>query len=97
MRGAERGNELGQESSMRLSDYVRGQKGRIIKIEGDSESRRRMSEMGFTRGVEVQVVKDAPLTDPVEYLVKGYHVSLRRIQAAKIIMARPNEEAHHHE
>jgi len=91
-------NRMGRTSeTQRLSDYVQGQKGRIVRVQGDDRSRRRMSEMGFTRGMEVQVVKAAPLTDPVEYLVKGYHVSLRREQAAHILMNRPDMEARNHE
>ena len=52
-----------------------------------------MTEMGFTKGAEVKVVKAAPLTDPVEYIIKGYHVSLRREQAEHIIMEPPSLEA----
>ncbi len=91
----ERVDKVGE--ALRLSDYLQGQKGRIIRVQGDDESRRRMSEMGFTKGIEVKVVKAAPLTDPVEYLLKGYHVSLRREQAAHILMDRPNVEARDHE
>ena len=83
--------------TFRLSDYLQGEKGRIIMVQGDPDSRRRMSEMGFTRGNEVQVVKAAPLRDPVEYLVKGYHVSIRREQADHIVMDQPNPEAVSHE
>ena len=83
--------------TVKLSDYGQGQKGRIIKVQGNEESRRRMTEMGFNRGNEVQVVKSAPLTDPVEYIVKGYHVSLRREQASCIIMNQPDKEAGNYE
>jgi Fe2+ transport system protein FeoA len=83
--------------ALRLSDYLEGQTGLIVEVQGDAASRRRMSEMGFIRGSEVKVVKDAPLKDPVEYLVKGYHVSLRRDQAAQILMDRPKVEQRSHE
>lgn len=75
-----------------LSDYLEGQTGRIVQVRGDDDSRRRMCEMGFVRGSEVRVVRQAPLKDPVEYFIKGYHVSLRRDQAAQIVMDRPNME-----
>ncbi|MDQ7781902.1 MAG: FeoA family protein [Desulfomonilaceae bacterium] len=83
--------------ALRLSDFLQGQKGRIVTVRGDGESRRRMCEMGFTRGMEVQVVRAAPLKDPVEYLVKGYHVSLRREQAALILMDRADLEVRNSE
>lgn len=79
--------------TVRLTDYNPGQRGCIVRVQGDNESRRRLSEMGFTRGVEVLVVRNAPLTDPVEYMIKGYHVSLRKEQAAEIVMDRPVTEA----
>ena len=94
MRGAGRANDSeNHRNPTKLSEYVQGQKGRIVKVLGDGESRRRISEMGFTRGAEVQVVKYAPLSDPVEYLVKGYHVSLSRVQAANILVAQSDKEA----
>lgn len=83
--------------ALKLSDYLEGQTGLIVEVQGDVASRRRMSEMGFIRGSEVKVVKDAPLKDPVEYLVKGYHVSLRRDQAAQILMDKPRMEQGSHE
>lgn len=95
---AEGGNSVGMNGeSPALSDYTQGQRGNIVRVHGSDESRRRMSEMGFIRGTEVVVVKDAPLGDPVEYLVKGYHVSLRRDQAARILMDRPGMERRNHE
>ena len=42
--------------------------------------------MGFTRGTELEVVKYAPLTDPIECVLKGYHVSIRRDEAQHVIM-----------
>lgn len=90
-----RGDDM--DKALRLSDYAKGQKGRVMKVQGNDESRRRLSEMGFIRGIEVEVVKAAPLTDPVEYLVKGYHVSLRREQAAEILMDLPIKEELRHE
>lgn len=78
--------------TFKLSDYLEGQTGRIVQVQGDDNSRRRMCEMGFVRGSEVRVVRQAPLKDPVEYFVKGYCVSLRRDQAAQIVMDQPNME-----
>ena len=72
-----------------LRDYKEGQKGRILEVGGEGRFRKRLLEMGFVRGTEVYVEKYAPLLDPIEYVVKGYHVSLRRVEAAKILMSEP--------
>ncbi len=69
---------------MRLSEMREGQSARIIGIEGDPRLRRRIQEMGLTRGSEIYVEKYAPLKDPLELIVKGYHVSLRVREAAEI-------------
>jgi Fe2+ transport system protein FeoA len=72
-----------------LRDYKKGQKGRIREVRGEGRFRKRLLEMGFVRGATVYVEKFAPLLDPVEYIVKGYHVSLRREEAEKILMSEP--------
>ncbi len=72
-----------------LRDYREGDRGRIIDIKGKGKFRTRLLEMGFTKGEEVYVEKYAPLRDPIEFIVKGYHVSLRRDEAEKIIMTEP--------
>ncbi len=69
---------------MRLSEMREGQSARIIGIEGDPRLRRRIQEMGLTRGSEIYIEKYAPLKDPLELIVKGYHVSLRVREAAEI-------------
>jgi Fe2+ transport system protein FeoA len=48
-----------------------------------------MMEMGFVTGTQISVVKYAPLADPIELLVKGYHLTLRKQQAAFILMSEP--------
>jgi len=64
-----------------LSDLNEGEEGIIIKIKGRSQFRHRLSEMGFIAGRKIAVVKKAPMRDPVEYLVMGYHISLRNNDA----------------
>jgi ferrous iron transport protein B len=64
-----------------LSDLNEGEEGIIIKIKGRSQFRHRLSEMGFIAGRRIVVVKKAPMRDPVEYLVMGYHISLRNSDA----------------
>ena len=46
--------------------------------------RRRLMDMGMVRGIEVELLKAAPLGDPLEYLLRGYHLSLRKIEAQAI-------------
>ena len=72
-----------------LGDYKEGQRGRVLELRGEGGFRKRLREMGFVKGAEVYVEKYAPLYDPVEYIIKGYHVSLRREEAEKILMDEP--------
>ncbi|MDR1623880.1 MAG: ferrous iron transport protein B [Tannerellaceae bacterium] len=69
---------------MRLSELRTGEKGIIVKVTGRGGFRKRIIEMGFIRGKEVEVIRNAPLKDPVHYRVMGYDVSLRRSEAALI-------------
>ncbi|MCQ2252160.1 MAG: ferrous iron transport protein B [Bacteroidales bacterium] len=56
----------------------------ITKIKGRGTFRKRIMEMGFVKGKKVHVVKQAPLSDPIEYEIMGYHVSLRKSEAQMI-------------
>ena len=69
---------------MDLSELRQGQTATIARVGGEGPFRRRLLEMGFLRGTEVYVEKYAPLKDPVELILKGYHVSLRVDEAARI-------------
>lgn len=69
---------------MKLSELKNNQKAIIVKVRGRGAFRKRILEMGFVKGQEVKVIKYAPLKDPVEYLIMGYMVSLRRSEAALI-------------
>ncbi len=72
--------------TLRLEDLRNGEEAEIVKILGDGPFRIRLMEMGFVPGAKVRVVRYAPLKDPVEYEIKGYHVSLRHEEAAKILV-----------
>jgi Fur family ferric uptake transcriptional regulator len=69
---------------MRLSDLKQGQRAVIEQVGGSGALRRRILEMGITKGTSVYVEKYAPLKDPVELIVKGAHVSLRVEEASQI-------------
>jgi Fe2+ transport system protein FeoA len=64
-----------------------GQKATIVSIGGASALRRRFAEMGIVRGETILIERHAPLGDPVEYLIKGYHLALRKEEAAQIEVA----------
>ena len=68
-------------SNRLLSDLQTGDEAVVIKINGQGAFRKRITEMGFVKGKKVKVIKNAPLLDPVEYEIMGYHVSLRRSEA----------------
>jgi len=67
-----------------LSELKEGQTATVVRVGGDGPFRRRLVEMGFLRGTDVYVEKYAPLRDPIELILKGYHVSLRMDEAARI-------------
>lgn len=69
---------------MRLSELKTGEKAVIVKVYGHGGFRRRIVELGFVRGKVVECVMNAPLNDPVDYKIMGYHISLRRSEAAMI-------------
>ncbi len=75
----------------RLSDLPTGGRGVIVHVLGQGAFRKRISEMGFVKGQEVKVVKNAPLRDPVEYEIMGYKVSLRRSEAGLVEVVSPEE------
>ncbi len=67
-----------------LFDLQQGDSGVITKVKGRGAFRKRITEMGFVKGKKVTVVKAAPLQDPIEYKIMGYHVSLRKSEAILI-------------
>ncbi len=67
-----------------LGEMVAGQKGRLTGFDLDPEQRHRLLEMGLTVGTEFELVRFAPMGDPMEIKVRGYHLSLRKREAAGI-------------
>ena len=61
-----------------------GQKATINRVGGTSALRRRFVEMGILKGETILIERHAPLGDPVEYFIKGYHLALRKEEAAQI-------------
>jgi Fe2+ transport system protein FeoA len=67
-----------------LSELAPGERGRVAKVGGDPEAARRLMEMGLMRGSDVEVVRLAPLGDPLEVRVRGFMLTLRRAEAEHI-------------
>lgn len=63
-----------------------GQVGRIVEVQGQDALAQRLMEMGLLEGEEVAVVGVAPLGDPIELRLTGYRLSLRRAEAARILV-----------
>lgn len=75
---------------MNLDELHKGEQGEVIKVNAKGPFKKRLLEMGFITGATVKVVKYAPLKDPVEYELKGYHVSLRHEEAQQIEIKKIN-------
>lgn len=69
---------------IRLSDLEVNGKCRVTKISGSKMIKKRLLEMGFVRGTEICLKKVAPLADPMELVLKGYHLFLRREDAKDV-------------
>jgi Fe2+ transport system protein FeoA len=73
---------------MRLSEIETGQVVQVVRIAGHSSFRRRLMELGLVPGTRVELVRVAPLGDPVELLVRGASLSIRKAEAGVIEVAR---------
>lgn len=73
-------------SMQTLKDVKIGKTATVLKVEGQGALRRRIMDMGITKGVEIYVRKVAPLGDPIEVTVRGYELSLRKADAEMILV-----------
>lgn len=69
---------------MTLDEIYPGNRVTILKNKASGKVKQRLMDMGFHRGVEIKVVRNAPLVDPVEFMMDGQHVSLRHDEAKDI-------------
>ena len=69
---------------MTLSEVKPGQTVKVVRLNGEGAVKRRIMDMGLTKGTEVAVRKIAPLGDPIELTVRGYELSIRKDEAAAI-------------
>ena len=77
-------NQKGTLKLKTLRDIKVGARGKVAKVHGEGALRRRIMDMGVTKGVEIYVCKVAPLGDPIEITVRGYELSLRKADAEMI-------------
>ena len=69
-----------------LKDIKVGSSATVVRLEGEGAIKRRIMDMGITKGTEILVKKVAPLGDPIELTVRGYQLSIRKDDAKKIIV-----------
>lgn len=69
-----------------LKEIPCGQTARVSRLTGEGPVKRRIMDMGITKGIDIYVRKTAPLGDPVEVMVRGYELSLRKADAEMIIV-----------
>lgn len=71
---------------MTLREVKPGKSVSVVKLTGEGALKRRIMDMGITRGVQILVRKVAPLGDPIEVNVRGYELSLRKSEAESIVV-----------
>ena len=70
-----------------LDQLLPGQSATIQQIGGRGSFRRRVMDLGLTNGAEIEMIQATPLGDPIEYVVNGYHLTLRRAEARVIVVS----------
>ena len=69
-----------------LSEFSVGERGSVKAFSGEGKMRRRLFDMGVTPGAEIFLRKKAPLGDPLEVTIRGYELTLRKTEAACVVM-----------
>jgi ferrous iron transport protein A len=77
-------NHCGTPDTCGLNKLGIGCCGSVVAVGGDTDLRRRLLEMGFCNGASVEVIRRAPMGDPIEFRLRGYHLSLREEQARHV-------------
>ena len=80
-------NHCGSPATCQLNQLGIGCRGMVVAVGGDADLRRRLLEMGFCNGAAVEMVRRAPLGDPIEFRLRGYCLSLRDEQARHVQIA----------
>ena len=86
-------NHTGTLDTCELNTLGIGCSGCVVAVGGDPHVRRRLLEMGFCNGASVEVVRRAPLGDPIEFRLRGYFLSLREEQAKFVTVSSASQPA----
>jgi len=82
------GNDLLEYQETTLDTLSPGEKARILKVRVKGAARRKLFDMGMVAGAEIELVRNAPLGDPMDYRIKGYHLSIRKAEAKQIFISK---------
>lgn len=77
---------MSQDNPIHLSHLQPGDEAKVLRVLAQGPIQQRLLEMGFIRGVHLKIEKLAPLGDPMELVIKGYHLSLRREEGDCILV-----------
>ncbi|MDT2828055.1 ferrous iron transport protein A [Enterococcus viikkiensis] len=80
-----------QQSWISLDQLKIGEQGTVVNVHGSGAIKRRLMDMGLTKGTKIKVVKLAPLGDPMELRIRGYELSLRKNESEMIVVAKEAE------
>jgi ferrous iron transport protein A len=69
-----------------LAQLAPGDRGRVVSVAGDADASRRLMDLGLIRGTTVEVIRRAPLGDPMEVKLRGFMLTLRRAEAEHIMV-----------
>ena len=78
----------------KLNEFSVGEEGIVINVEGEGKIKRRLFDMGVTPGAHVLMQKKAPLGDPIQILIRGYELTLRKNEGVYVMMKVTKEAPH---
>ena len=78
----------------KLNEFSVGEEGIVINVEGEGKIKRRLFDMGVTPGAHVLMQKKAPLGDPIQILIRGYELTLRKNEGVYVMMTVTKEAPH---
>jgi len=84
--GSAMAEKRGEKEAFTVKDLKPGERGKVLNIKGKGDLKKRLLDMGMVPGTEIKLEKVAPLGDPIDILIKGYHLSLRREEAKQILL-----------
>ncbi|MGI6009703.1 MAG: FeoA family protein [Methanomethylophilus sp.] len=77
---------------MKLGDMERGETATVVRVTGSGQVRKRILDLGLTRGAKVTLVRKAPLGDPIEIELRGYRLTLREGEASIVELEKDTDD-----